>query len=60
MGHPISLPQKRSSQQSILGEAGSEISHLNTDLQDPRDMAKAELLEIQFRGVLKQAHRYGG
>jgi hypothetical protein len=60
MGHPISLPSKEVKSTEHIGKAESERSHFNTELQDPRDMAKAELLEIQFRGVRKKAHRYSG
>ena len=46
MGHPISLPSKEVKSTEHIGKAESERSHFNADLQDPRDMAKAELLEI--------------
>jgi hypothetical protein len=53
------LSRKGEGQQSILGKRRTRKVTQNVALQDPRDMAKARLLEIQSSWSNEETHRYG-
>jgi hypothetical protein len=54
LGHPTSPSRKGPGQHSLLGKRMSRRAVHNDVPQDPRDMAKARLPEIQSQEVLRR------